>query len=93
MQNGGGWRCSSRRQSSGHGEDATRAVRRVESLASLGFVLSVAPSAYGIGKIATGHHSGRDIAILVFGLGVGTLIVLSVRHREAEATAEGVSGG
>ena len=50
-------------------------------LASLGFVLSVAPSAYGIGRIATGHHSGLDIAILVFGLGVGTLIVLSVRHR------------
>lgn len=49
-------------------------------LASLGFALSVGASAYGLGRIVTGHHSGRDVAALVFGLAVGALIVLSVRH-------------
>jgi membrane protein DedA with SNARE-associated domain len=51
-------------------------------IASLGFVLSVAPSAYGLGRVATGHHSAHDIGILVFGLVVGmVLVVLTARHR------------
>ena len=51
-------------------------------IASLGFALSVAPSAYGLGRVATGHHSPHDIGILVFGLVVGTvLVVLVARHR------------
>lgn len=51
-------------------------------IASLGFALSVGPSAYGLGRVASGHHSPRDIGILVFGLLVGTvLVVLTLRHR------------
>jgi membrane protein DedA with SNARE-associated domain len=51
-------------------------------IASLGFALSVAPSAYGLGRVATGHHSAHDIGILVFGLLVGTvLVVLTARYR------------
>ena len=40
-------------------------------------------SAYGVGRLATGHHTGHDIAILVIGLGAGTLdAVAAVRcHR------------
>ncbi len=50
--------------------------------ASLGFALSVAPSAYGLGRVATGHHSPHDVGVLVFGLVVGTvLVVLVARHR------------
>ena len=50
-------------------------------VASLGFALSVAPSAYGVGRVATGHTSHHDIAILVFGLAVGAFITaLGVRH-------------
>lgn len=51
-------------------------------IASLGFALSVAPSAYGLGRVATGHHSAHDIGVLVFGLLVGTaLVVLAARYR------------
>jgi len=40
-------------------------------LDSLGWALSVAASAYGVARLATGHHTGHDIAILVIGLGAG----------------------
>jgi len=50
-------------------------------LASLGFALSVAASAYGIGRIASGHHSNRDIALLVIGLVVGAVIVITTHRR------------
>ncbi len=51
-------------------------------VASLAFALSVAPTAYGLGRVATGHRSPHDILILVFGLVVGALIILvSLRHR------------
>jgi len=51
-------------------------------VASLAFALSVAPTAYGLGKVATGHSSAHDILILAFGLVVGALIVVvSLRHR------------
>jgi membrane protein DedA with SNARE-associated domain len=54
-------------------------------LASFGFSVSVGASAYGIARIASGHHSGRDIAILVIGVAIGTVIVVTTRRR-----AEGV---
>jgi len=58
-------------------------------IASVGFALSVAPSAYGLGRVATGHHSSRDIVVLVFGLVVGTLlVVLSARHRRRLKTRQ-----
>jgi membrane protein DedA with SNARE-associated domain len=52
-------------------------------LDSLGWSVSVAASSYGVGRLATGHHSGHDIAILIVGLGAGALgITVAVkRHR------------
>lgn len=50
-------------------------------LDSLGWSLSVAASAYGVGRLATGHHTWRDIAILIIGLGAGALVIIVVRHR------------
>ncbi len=56
-------------------------------VASLAFALSVAPSAYGLGRIATGHHSADDVLILVFGLVVGVLIVgFWLHHRRKSVT-------
>src|ERR1700750_104631 len=51
-------------------------------LDSLGWTVSVAASAYGIGRLATGHHTAHDIAILIVGLGAGALVtVVAVRRR------------
>jgi len=58
-------------------------------LASLGFTLSVALSAYGIGRVASGHHSRRDLAALVLGIAATALVVaLSVRHRRRQRAAQ-----
>jgi membrane protein DedA with SNARE-associated domain len=55
-------------------------------LASLGFAVSVAASAYGLGRIFTGHDSARDVATLLVGLAVGALgTVLFVRRRRRRA--------
>ena len=52
-------------------------------LASLAWAVSVAASAYGVSRLATGHHTGHDIAILVIGLGAGVLVAVAAvrRHR------------
>lgn len=52
-------------------------------LDSLGLAVSVAASAYGVGRLATGHHTVRGIAILVIGLAAAGLITVSAvrRHR------------
>ena len=50
-------------------------------LASLAFSVSVGASVYGLGRIASGHHTGRDLAVLVVGVGVGTLLVVRARRR------------
>jgi membrane protein DedA with SNARE-associated domain len=48
---------------------------------SLAFTLSVAASAYGLGKLVTGHLSGINVASLILGIGIGALLILlSVRH-------------
>jgi len=58
-------------------------------IASLLFALSVVSSAYGLGRILTGHTSPHDILILVFGLAVGAFIVfLFVRRRRRRKVAE-----
>ena len=51
--------------------------------ASILFTLSVTATAYGLGRVTTGHHSKTDILVLVFGLALSTwLTVLAVRrHR------------
>ena len=64
-------------------------------LASFGFSVSVAASAYGLGRILTGHYSPHDIATLLVGLVVGVLVtVFYVRHRHrSTAKAAGPSAG
>ena len=63
-------------------------------LDSLGWSVSVAASAYGVGRLITGHHSSRDIAILAIGLGAGVLVaVVAVRrHRRRRAQRPGPTG-
>lgn len=61
-------------------------------LASLGFSISVGASAYGIGRIASGHHTSRDIAFLVVGLVIGALIVILAHRRRHRTTAAPISG-
>ena len=55
-------------------------------LASFGFSVSVGASAYGIGRIASGHHSTLDIALLVIGLVVGSAIVIVTHRRHHRRT-------
>ena len=57
-------------------------------LDSLGWTVSVAASAYGVGRLATGHHTRRDIAILVIGLAAGALVTLMVVRRHRKRTAQ-----
>ena len=48
---------------------------------ALAFSLSVAASAYGLGKLLTGNRSGIDVASLVLGIAIGALLIwLTVRH-------------
>jgi membrane protein DedA with SNARE-associated domain len=56
-------------------------------LDSLGWTVSVAASAYGASRLATGHHTGHDIAILIVGLGAGALVAVTAvrRHRRRRA--------
>ena len=56
-------------------------------LASLAWAVSVAASAYGVGRLATGHHTGHDIAILVVGLGAGVLVTVAAVRRHRRRTA------
>ena len=64
-------------------------------LDSLGWTLSVAASAYGVGRLATGHHTGHDIAILVIGIGAGALVTFVAvrRHRRRTARPPGAPAG
>jgi hypothetical protein len=43
--------------------------------------VSVAASAYGLGRLATGHHTGYDIAILAIGLGAGAIVAVAATRR------------
>ena len=55
-------------------------------VASLAFAISMAASAYGIGRLVTGHVSWHDVLSLVVGLGVGALVtVWFVRRRRRAA--------
>jgi len=56
-------------------------------LDSLGWTVSVAASAYGVGRLATGHHTGQDVAFLVIGLGAGVLVAVAVVRRHRRRTA------
>ena len=59
-------------------------------LDSLGWAVSVAASAYGVVRLATGHHTGHDIAILVIGLGAGALVTVAAVRRHRRRTARPV---
>ena len=52
-------------------------------LDSLGWSVSVAASAYGVSRLATGHHTGHDVAILIIGLAAAVLVAVTAvrRHR------------
>ena len=52
-------------------------------LDSFGWSVSVAASAYGVGRLATGHHAAHDIAILLIGLAAAVLVAITAvrRHR------------
>ena len=53
-------------------------------LAVLGFALLTVAGAYGVGRVATGHHAARDLAILVLGIALGLgLYVLARRYHRA----------
>ena len=47
----------------------------------------MAASAYGVARLATGHHTAHDITILVIGLVAGTLVTIVAirRHRRRAA--------
>lgn len=51
--------------------------------ASILFTLSITATAYGLGRVATGHHSTTDIVILTLGLALSALLIaMGVRrHR------------
>jgi membrane protein DedA with SNARE-associated domain len=57
-------------------------------LASLGWTVSVAASAYGVTRLATGHHTWHDIAILVIGLAAGALVALTAIRRRRRRTIQ-----
>ncbi|MGB7052178.1 MAG: hypothetical protein WBG41_11460 [Acidimicrobiales bacterium] len=52
-------------------------------VASIAFTVSVVATAYGVGRVLTGHRSARDILILVVGLASAALLTLLFvrRHR------------
>ena len=67
-----------------------RQFARWNLIASLGFAISVTASAYGVGRLLSGHNGTRDVLILVVGLAVGAFITTMFvrRHRRARAQDE-----
>jgi len=59
-------------------------------LDALVWTVSVAASAYGVARLATGHHTGHDIAILVIGLAAGALVTIAAVHRRRRRTVRPV---
>jgi membrane protein DedA with SNARE-associated domain len=61
-------------------------------VASIGFTLSVAATAYGLGRVTTGHHAKSDILILIAGLTIGAVLVSVFvhRHRHHKALGSGL---
>jgi membrane protein DedA with SNARE-associated domain len=58
-------------------------------IASFAFTVSVAASAYGIGRVVTGHTSLHDIVTLLVGLAMGTLVMVwFVRHHRRRSAAK-----
>ena len=53
-------------------------------IASIAFTLSVTATAYGVGRVTTGHRSIEDVVLLIFGLAMSTLLTFVIvrRHRQ-----------
>ena len=49
-------------------------------LAGMVFVLSVGPSAYGVGRVSAGHHDPVSLGMLIAGIAVGVAGVVVVRR-------------
>jgi membrane protein DedA with SNARE-associated domain len=62
-------------------------------VASIAFALAVAPTAYGAGRVATGHNSTKDVVFLVFGLAMSALLVLVLMRRHRRHRALMATGG
>jgi membrane protein DedA with SNARE-associated domain len=56
-------------------------------IASFAFSMSVGASSYGLGRVATGHHSKFDVGVLVAGLLAGGVLLLLVRRRHRKLVA------
>jgi membrane protein DedA with SNARE-associated domain len=56
-------------------------------LDSVGWTVSVAASAYGVSRLATGHHTWHDVAALVIGLGAAVLVSVVAVRRHRRHTA------
>ncbi len=62
-------------------------------LASFAFAVAVAASSYGLGRLATGHHTAHDVGVLLTGVAVSVLLtVVSRRRRRAARLSEGGPG-
>ena len=58
-------------------------------IASFAFAVSVAASAFGIGRVVTGNTSLHDILTLLVGLGMGALVMVwFVRHHRRRSAAK-----
>jgi membrane protein DedA with SNARE-associated domain len=58
-------------------------------IASFAFAVSVAASAFGIGRVVTGHTSVHDIVTLLVGLAMGTLVMMwFVRHHRRRSSTK-----
>ena len=64
-------------------QNALRAPRRYPTNPAI-------TSAYGVGRLATGHHTGHDIAILVIGLGAGAFVTVAAVRRHRRRTVRPV---
>jgi membrane protein DedA with SNARE-associated domain len=62
-------------------------------VASIMFTVSVAATSYGLGRVATGHHSRTDILILVVGLAVGSVLIAVFVRRHRRHKAQVVAAG
>jgi membrane-associated protein len=59
-------------------------------LAAFGFAVSVGTSAYGIGRVVTGHDTLKDVGILVLGLAVGALVAVIFVQRRHRSRSDDV---
>ena len=72
---------------SGTAKMPLRRFAAVNLLASLLWTVSVAASAYGIGRLATGHHTWHDVGILIVGLCAGAFVTVTAMRRRRTRTA------